>query len=128
MTCAYAVRVNISKLPGVESVDVTLNRGRGRVELKPGNKVRIEQIWEKVMKNGNSPRETRVAAEGKILSSGDKLQIEIVSGSRPYDLIGDSGLLERLKASAGQRVTMEGILNPPQSLKTAVPIRVVALR
>ena len=128
MTCAYAVRVNISKLPGVQSVDVTLNRGRGQVELKPGNKLRIEQIWEKVLKNGNSPRETRVIVEGKLVAAGDKLELEVVAGGRPYGLAGESGVMQKLKDKVGQRVSLEGVMTPPVNLKTSVPIRVVAVR
>lgn len=36
MTCAYAVRVAMMKFPGVESADVSLNKGLATVKLKPG--------------------------------------------------------------------------------------------
>jgi len=40
MTCAYAVRVALMKFPGVESADVSLNKGLATVKLKPGNTIR----------------------------------------------------------------------------------------
>jgi hypothetical protein len=111
MTCAYAVRVAIQKLPGIESVVIGLNRGRGQIELKPGNKLRIEQIWEKISGNGNSPRETRVIVEGKVVSNGGKFQLEVVNSGRAYDLVPESsaaGILAKLESKVGQRIVLGG--------------------
>src|SRR5437879_11337430 len=116
MTCAHAVRVAIQKLPGVQSVEVGLNRGRAQIELKPGAKLRIEQIWQKVLNNGDSPRETRVIVEGTVVSNGGRLQLEVTDAGNPYDLVPDSqgdGILEKLEGSLGKRLSLEGVMTPP---------------
>ena len=46
MTCAFAVRGALKKLSGVESVDVSLNKGLASVKLKSGNTLRPEELWE----------------------------------------------------------------------------------
>ncbi|MDQ6760621.1 MAG: heavy-metal-associated domain-containing protein, partial [Acidobacteriota bacterium] len=50
--CAYAVRVALKKFSGVESVDVSLNKGLATVKLKPGNSVEPQQFWDAVRKDG----------------------------------------------------------------------------
>jgi len=66
MTCAYAVRVALMKFPGVESADVSLNKGLATVKLKPGNTIRPSEFWEAIRKNGNTPKATRVTVRGEV--------------------------------------------------------------
>jgi len=101
MTCAHAVRVAIQKIEGVASVDVSLQRGHAQVELKPGNRVRIEQLWEAVRKQGLTPKESRVVVVGKL--AGTTLRVE--SAGAVYEVSGRSG--------AGEEVKLEGTLAAP---------------
>jgi copper chaperone CopZ len=48
MTCAFAVRGALKKFAGVESVEVSLNKGLAAVKLKPGNSVTPDQFWDAV--------------------------------------------------------------------------------
>ena len=66
MTCAFAVRGALKKFSGVESVDVSLNKGLATVKLKPGNTVTPEEFWETVRKNGFTPKETTVVVRGEV--------------------------------------------------------------
>src|SRR5215471_21138517 len=68
MTCAYAVRVALMKFPGVESADISLNKGLATVKLKPGNSIRPSQFWEAIRKNGNTPKATHVIVRGEVQS------------------------------------------------------------
>jgi copper chaperone CopZ len=76
MTCAYAVRGALKKFPGVESVDVSLNKGLATVKLKPGNTVRPQDFWETVRKNGFTPKEARVLVRGEV-TNADRLQLRV---------------------------------------------------
>ncbi|HTM47304.1 MAG TPA: heavy metal-associated domain-containing protein [Bryobacteraceae bacterium] len=126
MTCAYAVRVALMKFPGVESADVSLNKGLATVKLKPGNTVRPVQFWESIRKNGNTPKTTRVLVRGEILGNGDQLR---VSGSQEmFRLKAGPEVIQQLKASTGKTVTVAGALTPEKELKTAVPLEVQAIR
>ena len=67
MTCAYAVRGALQKFSGVEKVDVSLNKGLATVTLKPGNTVRLTEVWDTVRKNGFTPKETKVVVRGEVI-------------------------------------------------------------
>ena len=126
MTCAYAVRVALMKFPGVESADVSLNKGLATVKLKPGNAIRPSEFWESIRKNGNTPKTTRVLVRGEVLGTGNQLR---VSGSHEmFELKANPTVMQQLKASAGKTVTVEGALTPGKEAKTTVPLDVQALR
>ena len=126
MTCAYAVRVALMKFPGVESADVSLNKGLATVKLKPGNSIRPSQFWEAIRKNGNTPKATHVAVRGEVQSGGTQLK---VSGSNEtFQLKAVSPLQQQLNASTGKSVTLDGTLTPVKDVKAAVPLEVQAVR
>ena len=126
MTCAYAVRVALMKFPGVESADVSLNKGLATVKLKPGNAIRPSEFWASIRKNGNTPKTTRVLVRGEVLGSGAQLR---VSGSHEmFELKAGPTVIQQLKESAGKTVTVEGTLTPGKEPKTAVPLDVQAVR
>ena len=107
MTCAYAVRGALKKNPGVDSVDVSLNKGLATVKLKPGNNVQPQQFWETVRRNGFTPKETRVVVRGQI--TGEKLNV--TGSGQIFDLQADPKLLEDIKKLAGSlHLKMDTIL------------------
>jgi copper chaperone CopZ len=121
MTCAFAVRGALKKFPGVESVDVSLNKGLATVKLKPANAVTPEQFWEAVKNNGFTPKDTHVVVRGEVFSVGGKLQMKVNPTNRVYELTG-------VKPVEGKVVTAEGTMTPAKDLKASVPIRVQSAR
>lgn len=127
MTCAFAVRGAFRKLSGVESVDVSLNKGLAAIRMKPGNTLTIEQFWETVRQNGFTPRETSVVLRGEILQLAGKLELKVSGSNRAYELVADPKVphaIDELRSRIGKTLTLEGTLTPPKDLKSAVPIRV----
>ena len=118
MTCAFAVRGALKKFAGVESVEVSLNKGLAAVKLKPGNSVTPDQFWKAVKKNGFTAKETHVVVRGDVTSTGGKVQLKVSPANRTYDLIGDT---KQLKDTV---VSIEGTMTPEKNPATAVPIRV----
>ena len=90
MTCAFAVRGAIKKIPGVESVDVSLNKGLATVKLKPGNVATIQQFWETVRRNGFTPKQTKVVVRGSLLSSGNNLNLKVSGSNQSHELVVDA--------------------------------------
>jgi copper chaperone CopZ len=74
MTCAHVVDVALKKVAGVESVEVSLNKGLATVKLKPGNTVSVPQLWELIHKNGYTPKVTTVSVRGELASGIGGLQ------------------------------------------------------
>ncbi len=77
MTCAHVVDVALRKVAGVDSVEVSLNKGRAMVKLKPGNTVSVPQLWELIHKNGYTPKTTAVSVRGDLASVDERLQLKI---------------------------------------------------
>ena len=99
MTCAFAVRGAIKKIPGVESVDVSLNKGLAAVKLKPGNVATIKQFWETVRRNGFTPKQTKVVVRGSLLNSGNTLSLKVSGSNQNHQLVADAGLRDKLPKS-----------------------------
>ncbi len=81
MTCAHVVDVALKKVAGVESVEVSLNKGLATVKLKPGNTVSVPQLWELIHKNGYTPKTTAVSVRGDLANVNGQLQLK-VSGTK----------------------------------------------
>jgi len=111
------VSVAINKIPGVESLEVSLNRGMAAVQLKPGNMVRLEQVWESVQSNGFTPKEARIVALGEVMATAGKLQFKVLGVDQVYDLIvdpraGTGG--EDIENQVGKPLLIDGVIPPPQ--------------
>jgi copper chaperone CopZ len=127
MTCAYAVRGALKKVAGVESVDVSLNKGSAVVKLKAGNVVQPQELWEVVRKNGFTPKETRVVVRGAIGTS-PQLQLKVSGSNQVLKLTGDAKLVQDTAKQNGNTVIAEGTLKPAKDLKAAVPLEVRSIR
>lgn len=126
MTCAYAVRGALQKIAGVESVEVSLNKGLASVKLKQGNNVRLPDVWETVRENGFTPKETRVIARGEVVP-GTKLELKLTGANQTYDLIPDPkarAAIDEVRRQVGKTLTLEGRLQPLKDLKAPVPLMV----
>src|SRR4051794_36436680 len=129
MTCAYAVRGALQKFSGVEKVDVSLNKGLATVTLKPGNAVRVADMWETVRKNGFTPKETRVVARGEVVSGG-KAELRVSGTTEVFELASDPKTpkaFDDARREAGKTVTVEGTLQPPKDGKARVPLIVTGI-
>ena len=81
MTCAHVVDVALKKVPGVESVEVSLNKGLATVKLKPGNTVSVPQFWQLIHEKGYTPKATAVVVRGELANVQGRLQLK-VSGTK----------------------------------------------
>lgn len=127
MTCAYAVRGALKKFPGVESVDVGLNKGLATVKLKPGNTVRPQDLWEAVRRNGFTPKETRVVVRGTV-STSPQLQLKVTGTSEVLSLTGEASTLQEAAKQNGNTVIAAGSLVPGKDVKVAVPLDVRSIK
>jgi copper chaperone CopZ len=131
MTCAYAVRGALKKFSGVEKVDVSLSKGLATVTLKPGNSVRLPDVWEAIRKNGFTPKETRVVVQGHI-AGGAQPEIKVTGTNEVYALVPDARspkAIEEVRRHAGKTVTVEGTLQAPsKGSKTSVPLMITGVK
>ena len=127
MTCAHVVDVALKKVAGVESVEVSLNKGLATVKLKPGNSVSVPRLWELIHKNGYTPRATAVSVRGDLAIANGQLQLKvsgmqetIVLASDPKNAAAYSEAAKKL----GQTVIVQGAMMPAKNFKAPVPLQV----
>ena len=124
MTCAFAVRGALKKIPGVESVDVSLNKGMANVKLKPGNVATIASFWETVRRNGFTPKQTKVVVRGSLLNSGNNLTLKVSGSNQNHELVADAGLRDKLAKVVNQPISLEGSFTPGKDAAIMVPLYV----
>ncbi len=124
MTCAFAVRGALKKIPGVESVDVSLNKGLATVKLKAGNVATISQFWETVRRNGFTPKQTKVVVRGSLLNSSNNLSLKVSGSNQSHPLVLDVGLRDKLAKVVNQTISLEGTFTPGKDAAVPVPLHV----
>jgi copper chaperone CopZ len=127
MTCAHVVYVALKKVPGVDKVEVSLNKGLATVKLKPGNTVTVPQLWKLIHDQGYTPKTTTVLLRGELTSDKTKLQLKITGTNVVVPLAPDTknpAVYRQLGNSVGQTVILRGVLNPAKDFKTPVALQV----
>jgi len=106
------VRVALENVKGVQSVDVSLNKGLATVTLKPENKVTMEELQHAITKNGFTTKQSRVVVAGTLVSDGSKTALRVSGSDELFDLVpqnqqANTSEIERL---SGKAVTVDGII------------------
>lgn len=78
--CAHAVSVSLKAVSGVESVQVSLEKGLATVKMKQGNNTTLKQLQGAVAKNGFTMKQSDATIAGILVVSEGKTQLKI-SGS-----------------------------------------------
>jgi copper chaperone CopZ len=131
MTCAHVVNVALKKVAGVESVDVSLNKGLATVRLKPGNVVTVPQFWQLLHDKGYTPKVTAVSVRGELAEVQGRLQLKVTGTKDVLLLVADpknAPVYSEASTKAGQTVIVQGQMVPGKDLKTATPLQVSQLK
>src|SRR3954451_16824057 len=127
MTCAHVVNVALKKLPGVESVEVSLNKGLATVKLKPGNTVSVPQFWQLLHEKGYTPKATAVSVRGELTEAQGHVQLN-VTGTKEMLMLApgpkNPGAYSEALKKLGRSVVVQGVMLPGKDLKAATPLQV----
>src|SRR5271169_3362984 len=127
MTCAHVVDVALKKVAGVDSVEVSLNKGLATVKLKPGNTVSVPQLWELIHKNGYTPKTTAVSVRGELANVNGAIQLKVSGTKDTLPLAADAkngAAFGDASKKIGQTVVIQGVMMPAKDLKASVPLQV----
>jgi copper chaperone CopZ len=127
MTCAHVVNVALKKVSGVESVEVSLNKGLASVKLKPGNTVSVPQLWEIIHQNGYTPKTTTVSVRGDLAEAQGRLQLKVSGTNQMLALATDpknTELKNEVHQKLGQTTILQGVMAPGKDFKAPVPLQV----
>jgi copper chaperone CopZ len=127
MTCAHIVDVAMKKVPGVDTVDVSLNKGLATVKLKPGNTVSVPQFWEVLHQKGYTPKTTVVSVRGELAGGPGRLQLKVLGTKDVLNLAPDAknaAAYSDAVIKVGQSAIIQGVMVPGKDLKALVPLQV----
>ena len=127
MTCAHVVNVALKKVAGVESVDVSLNKGLAAIKLKPGNTVSVPQLWQLIHEKGYTPKATTVSVRGDLANIQGRLQLKVSGTNETLALVSDSknaSAYGEAQKKLGQTVIIKGVMAPAKDLKAPVPFQI----
>lgn len=99
------MRVSLKSVLGVDSVDVSLEKGLAVVKMKPGNIATLKQLNEAITKNGFTMKDSTATVAGtlnitdgkaalRVSGSNDVLQLVPQSGATPPSLVGKTVVVE----------------------------------
>ena len=97
------MRVAVRKLDGVESVDVSLERGAASIALRPGNRITLPQLRQIIKNNGFTAKDATVTAIGTVIERGGKPALS-VTGTDVVWLLAPRAANDAAYADAMQRV------------------------
>jgi copper chaperone CopZ len=131
MTCAHVVDVALKKVPGVESVEVSLNKGLATVKLKPGNTVAVPQFWQLLHEKGYTPKATAVVVRGELADVQGRVELKVTGTEEVLMLVPDPknpGAYGEASKKLGQSVAIQGVMVPGRNLKAVTPLQVTQVK
>jgi copper chaperone CopZ len=122
MTCAHVVNVALTKLAGVDSVEVSLTRALATVKLKPGNSVSLAQMVRLVREKGYTIPAASIVASGLPAKSAGRWVLNIPTSGERIELAEDPqnpAPYASLGRYASQPATVRGKMTLPKSGRLA---------
>ena len=113
------MRVSLKSVSGVDSVDVSLEKGLASVKMKPGNAATFKQLQEAITKNGFTMKPSNVSVVGKIVTVNGQPQLQVSGSNDLVSLIPENPQTANVNSMADKSVLVEGTLN--EAAKGKVP-------
>jgi hypothetical protein len=113
------VRVSLKAVPGVDTVEVSLEKGLATAKLKPGNRTTIKQLNEAITKNGFTMKESTAILAGTVVITNGETSLRVSGSSDALNLVPESGSVADAASFANKSVLVEGTI--PEASKGKVP-------
>jgi copper chaperone CopZ len=109
--CAHAVRVAITRVPGVTDVKVSLQSATTTIDLTERNTVTLDEIRDLIKKSGFKPGTAEIKGSGLLVEEAGRLLIDLRPARARWPVISKSDPLAaemRRVARAGAEVDVSG--------------------
>ena len=113
------MRVSLKSVAGVDSVDVSLEKGLAAVKMKPGNTTTLKQLQNAITKNGFTMKQSKATVAGTILVANGKTQLKISGSNDVLQLVPESQSGPDASSMQGKSVVVAGII--PEAAKGKSP-------
>ena len=112
------MRVSLKSVAGVDSVDVSLEKGLAVVKMKPGNTATLKQLNEAISKNGFTMKDSPATVAGKVTVRNGKAAFQVSGSNEVLDLVPDAES-SNVASMVGKSVLINGTI--PQAAKGRAP-------
>ena len=113
------MRVSFKAVPGVDTVNVSLEKGLATVTLKPGNTTTLKQLQDAVAKNGFTMKKSEATIIGNIVDKGGSQELQIIGSNETLHLVPGTRGATGVAALVGK--TVKAIGEIPEAAKGNVP-------
>ena len=121
------MRVSLTSVAGVESVQVSLEKGLATVKLKSGNSVTLKQLQTAITKNGFSMKDSTVVAAGKVVTVDGLTKFQISGSNEIVSLVPETPAVTAATLPNADTVVVEGKVPEAAKGKTPDAIRYHAI-
>lgn len=121
--CAHAVRVSLKAVSGVDSVDVSLEKGLAVVKMKPGNTATLKQLNEAITKNGFTMKDSTATVAGTVIVMDGNAILKVSGSNEMLQLVPESTSASNALSMVGKTVLVEGTVPEAGKGKTPASIR-----
>ena len=116
------MRVSLKSVTGVDTVNVSLEKGLASVTLKPGNNATLKQLNDAIAKNGFTMKQSQATIDGQVVQEAGKLKLQITGSNDKIELVPEAGA-SSAASFAGKNVEVSGTLPEAPKGKTPDVIR-----
>jgi copper chaperone CopZ len=113
------VRVSLKSVPGVDSVDVSLEKGLAVVKMKPGNTTTLKQLNEAITKNGFTMKDSTATVAGTVIETDGNAILKVSGSNDLIKLMPQSTSVPSPVSMVGKTVLVEGTV--PEAGKGKAP-------
>ena len=117
------MRVSLKAVNGVDSVDVSLEKGLAVVKMKPGNTVTFKQLNDAISKNGFTMKDSNAAIAGIITRANGKTVLQVSGSKEELELVPDASATPIASSAIGNLVSVVGTIPEPAKGKTVDSVR-----
>jgi len=104
------VRVSLKSVSGVDSVDVSLEKGLASVKMKPGNLATLKQLNDAISKNGFTMKQSTATISGTVVVTNGESRLQVSGSNEMFELIPDSSATPAATSLDGKSVLVDGTI------------------
>ena len=104
------MRVSLKAVPGVDTVDVSLEKGLATVKMKPGNMTTLKQLNEAIAKNGFTMKDSAAIVAGTAVTTKGKDAVQVSGSNDVLNLVPGSSGAVGTASFMGKSILVEGVI------------------
>ena len=113
------MRVSLKSVAGVDSVDVSLEKGLAVVKMKPGNTATLKQLNEAITKNGFTMKDSTATVVGTVVETDGKAILKVSGSNDLLKLMPQSTSATDAVSMLGRTILVAGTI--PEAGKGKAP-------